>query len=1319
VVTTAAVALGLIAHSRDRALALAQHNGELAGRESDAKRAAQTEGENARRHAAEKSLTVDALQAHLYAADLRGAQVAADEGDMAQAQTLLDRHRPQSGEPDPRCFAWWHLHHRCRHSHGTLFDDPQGVRRIAVSADGRYLALVGTWGLLRVRDYRTGALVAESHIEKEPLDLAFLPDGHTLVVASAREVVEGSYEHSGVTFFDATKREAALDPLSPEGKVGRCVALSGDGRLLACGAEGGRIELWALPDRKRVARLSGHVRDVDALAFTPDGKTIVSAAFGEGVRLWDVADPAAARFRHELIRHPTKYSIRNALWRSARSRCQPAAVAVSPDGRTLATAANGPAVQLWDLRSLKQLGAVELHADAVTGLAFSRDGRLLASTGLDRSVRVVDPATRVEVANLGNHADAATGFAVHPDGHLLSGGEDRRVRRWSFPAAAEPPEVLQGTMKRQVLKAALAFSPDGKLLANRVWGAPLRLTRVDTGETTRNLGGVNDDERSMAFSPDGSRLAVGGGDSLSVWNTSSGERVLQVKLPDDAVMVSFSPDGSGIAVGNWFLVTTLYDARTGAVQHSFFGGYPHFSPDGRWLVLHRHTHLIVRDAATYAPVCTVPCPTSVFAISWDGRLIAFLDADNVIVLWDVVGRRTLHRVRGHMANVTALAFCPDGLTLASVGNDARVMLWDVVSGESKAVLRGHTSAIMSIAFSSDGRVLATADETRQVRLWRAPGLPPRQPGASPDPVERAANFRRTERGGAEPEPLGESPEAALERLTRAVEAAPGDTGPIAARAHHLRGLQRWEEAAADFEAALRLGPGNLYWLCDAAECWLMAGNEDAYYRCRAAILASRLDAADVTGWYPTLIVRVCCLRPARPGDDLRPLLAWAAAKSRERPVLWDFRYPEASVLYRMGRFAEADKVLADVPMPTGWHERAIIALWRAMTAHQLGRAPDARRHLAEAVRLIDRARGWVDEHLAMGVAHNVVEHRVLRREAEALIGPLPPESDPGDPVAKPPPLPDPLEVRRWAGHTGTVRDLAVSADGQLEASCGGWPNGDGTLRVWDAETGKELRQLRGHTGHLSAIRFVGRSHQVLAAGFDKVPRLWDADTGELLRTFPASPYVIHALDVTPDGLTAVAGGNNKTFGIWDVPGRRLVKTWVLPSTVAAAHRVLALAVSADGKHVLAGGDPHDLFHIELETGKVLKRFPHGSPVETAVFSPDGRFAVSAGFDGRVVQWDLATAKRVHEFPGHGKNAQDVAFSPDGRLMATAGADATVRLWEFATGRELYRYRAHAEGVWFVRFLPDGRRLLAGGGEKHDFAIRELAIPKEVLDAARP
>ena len=102
---------------------------------------------------------------------------------------------------------------------------------------------------------------------KRPQDLAFLPDGRTLVVACGQGQRDRQYLHHGVFFFDVTKAGSQPEPLSAGTNVGRCLSVSGDGKLLACGASGGKLQLWQLPERRLLKELAGHGEDVDALTL--------------------------------------------------------------------------------------------------------------------------------------------------------------------------------------------------------------------------------------------------------------------------------------------------------------------------------------------------------------------------------------------------------------------------------------------------------------------------------------------------------------------------------------------------------------------------------------------------------------------------------------------------------------------------------------------------------------------------------------------------------------------------------------------------------------------------------------------------------------------------------------------------------------------------------------------------------------------------------------------------------------------------------------------------------------------------------------------
>jgi Protein kinase domain/WD domain, G-beta repeat len=310
-----------------------------------------------------------------------------------------------------------------------------------------------------------------------------------------------------------------------------------------------------------------------------------------------------------------------------------------------------------------------------------------------------------------------------------------------------PPPVTQVsqtvTLSARISFGAVAFSPDGRLLAGAGDHQPVRKTRRATrywkvwlwdlanGEVRHTLTGL----RGLAFSPDG-RLLASGSESAQVqlWDPASGEhrRTLYCVYPSPVVGVAFSPDGRLVA-GSTHQGVWLWDPASGEHRRTlsgrggeFFWGVA-FSPDGRLLASagsdgtvwlwdpasgeHRRTLTGHEGDGTRKDVYGV-------AFSPDGRLLASAGTDKTVRLWDPAAGGAVAVLTGHTGVVSSVAFSPDGRMLASTGStDSTVRLWDPGSRAVLATLAGHTGVVSAAAFSPDGRMLASAGGDKTVRLW--------------------------------------------------------------------------------------------------------------------------------------------------------------------------------------------------------------------------------------------------------------------------------------------------------------------------------------------------------------------------------------------------------------------------------------------------------------------------------------------------------------------------------------------------------------------------------------------------------------------------
>jgi WD40 repeat protein len=524
----------------------------------------------------------------------------------------------------------------------------------------------GVDGFILLRDANSGGRLRRFDGNAVPVQaLAVSPDGRTIVSGGDDGVIR---------LWDVDNGKIVQQrKVSEEGVT--ALAVSPAGGVIASISASGRVSLVDANRRLASAMALGQRDTATAIAFTADGKTLLSGGPDGHVREWD--PKTLANNKSSFLGAPIT------------------ALSVSPDARTVAVGMEGSAIVLWDLATGSVAGTLSTNISFVSVLAFSPDGTIVAAGGGENGdlvllnvrpgevVQSVRPFARGEggedegtpAAEMASGASESASTSATTGGSSSSSAKQAAIAPAATPTAALPPNAV----------TALGLDPSGTLIASGLANGKVILWDRASRTQVRPFEGHNNlPVTAISFTSAG--LQSAGRDSVvRAWNALDGREQYKLQLHEHAIRALVeSNNGQSVAAAGEDLRIGIW-GRDQRLQNVLVGGHKDF--------------------------------INALAFSNNNLVLASGSADDTINVWDVKTGRLMRTIRGHTGDVTALTFARNGKTLVSASTDTTIRFWDIDTGQQVQILRGPANPVRSIAISPNEKFLVAGGDDPEIFNW--------------------------------------------------------------------------------------------------------------------------------------------------------------------------------------------------------------------------------------------------------------------------------------------------------------------------------------------------------------------------------------------------------------------------------------------------------------------------------------------------------------------------------------------------------------------------------------------------------------------------
>ena len=649
------------------------------------------------------SLTIAAQSAQEYETYL--AKIAAAEA-LIRIDEIGEAKMHLATAPAPyRGWEWDYLRRLSDNSEFTLEADREGAYALAVSPDGKIIATGGNDKAVKLWDAGTRSLIGELEGHTGTVTtLDFSPDGKLLASGSTDKTIkiwdtanrslrstitdglsQKIYEvdfHPDGTRIAAASWDFTREPFKvfgwakvfevTTGKLlyrvegtahpASTVRFSNDGEQLAVGDWGALVQIVASDTGKVLMKRDLHesavYRAVDSVAFSGDGKRIVSVGKDKIVRILNAGDGSTLFEIDGFQGHRKKIN----------------STVFSADGRTYATGSSDTLIKIWDGSTNAHLRTLRGHTKEVTRIAFSPDGETLYSVAADGDLKIwraaPESASSFDVCDNGPWSAPVS---VN-DGHFVAACSDTRIGVWGLNGVAK--RVFDGVAANYA-----SFTPEGDPVTvghdSRVvvWDLAKATVKREFKPHDASLYGVDVSTKGL--------IAAGGDNRTAVVYGAEGEIKRITYEEGNPHYVKFTPDGNHLILG----------LTNGTVD--------------------------IVSVGDWESIAKLKAPERVMNlnVSDDGKMLLVGAEKGTVTLWDLQSFRLLHTLNGHDAAVFALSFHPDGSRIATGGYDQTVRIWDTGTGRQVMTLRDFETNVYTVSFFNKGKGLLASQTDGVVKIF--------------------------------------------------------------------------------------------------------------------------------------------------------------------------------------------------------------------------------------------------------------------------------------------------------------------------------------------------------------------------------------------------------------------------------------------------------------------------------------------------------------------------------------------------------------------------------------------------------------------------